>query len=89
MEVLITNACVGPVVMSTTQFGVPARLDVPDSLEASESKLVYLFLRTTGGATVEDLHETLDIRKISLYPVLDTLADRDLITREGDAYVAA
>jgi predicted transcriptional regulator len=62
---------------------------VPTDLEASESKLVYLFLATADGATVEDLHEALDIKRISLLPVLDTLDERGLVDRDGDAYVAA
>jgi predicted transcriptional regulator len=77
--------------MSTTQFDTatpePARIDVPDGLTSSESKLVYVFLAATDGATVEELHDALDIRKISLYPVLRTLTDRDVVAREGSTYV--
>lgn len=58
--------------MSTTQFDVTESdriaLDVPDGLASSESKLVYVFLAASGGATVEELHDALGIHKISLYP---------------------
>jgi predicted transcriptional regulator len=77
--------------MSATQFDStePDHLDidVPDDLRSSESKLVYLFLAVSDGATVEELHDGLDIRKISLFPVLRTLTERDVVTREGAAYV--
>jgi predicted transcriptional regulator len=62
-------------------------IDVPDGLTATESKLVYVFLAAADGATVEELNEALGIRKISLFPVLRQLTDRDVVVREGAAYV--
>ncbi|GAB3320372.1 TrmB family transcriptional regulator [Haloplanus salinarum] len=64
-------------------------IDVPETLRSAESKLVYVFLAATDGATVEELHEALDLRKITLFPVLDTLAERDAINRDGARYVPA
>ncbi|WP_251343873.1 TrmB family transcriptional regulator [Haloplanus halophilus] len=64
-------------------------LDVPDELTAADSKLVYLFVTVSDGVTVDELQSSLDIRKISLFPVLDTLSDRGLIDRIDDEYVAA
>jgi DNA-binding MarR family transcriptional regulator len=64
------------------------RLDLPDDLTAADSKLVYLFVAVSDGATVDDLQAALDIKKISLFPVLDTLSDRGLIERVEDEYVA-
>lgn len=78
-----------PIEMSTTQFDAADTdrgIDVPNDLASAESKLVYLFLTATGGATVEELHAALDIRKISLYPVLRTLTDRGVVTRDGSTY---
>jgi len=78
--------------MSATKFDTAdtdrTGIDVPDAITAAESKLVYLFLATTDGATVEELHDALDIGKISLFPVLRTLTDRDVVVREGSTYVA-
>jgi DNA-binding MarR family transcriptional regulator len=65
------------------------RLDLPDELSAADSKLVYLFVAVSDGATVDDLQASLDIKKISLFPVLDTLSERGLIERVDDEYVAA
>ncbi|MFB6101671.1 MAG: TrmB family transcriptional regulator [Haloplanus sp.] len=67
--------------------GIATEIDVPDTLTGPESKLVYLFVAAAGEATVDELHEALDIRKINLFPVLETLSDRDMITRDGAAYV--
>jgi len=65
------------------------RFDLPEELTAADSKLVYLFVSVSDGATVDDLQSSLDIKKISLFPVLDTLSDRGLIERVDDEYVAA
>jgi len=65
------------------------RFDLPDDLTAADSKLVYLFVAVSDGATVDDLQTALDIKKISLFPVLDTLSERGLIERIEDEYVAA
>jgi len=64
-------------------------IDVPETLRSAESKLVYVFLAATDGATVEELHAALDLRKITLFPVLATLAERDVIDRDGARYVPA
>jgi DNA-binding MarR family transcriptional regulator len=64
------------------------RFDLPDELSAADSKLVYLFVAVSDGATVDDLQASLDIKKISLFPVLDTLSERGLIERVDDEYVA-
>lgn len=78
-------------VMSATTFDTTESdriaIDVPEGLTSAESKLVYVFLAASDGATVEELNEALDISKISLFPVLRTLTERDVITREESAYV--
>ncbi|WP_435066437.1 MarR family transcriptional regulator [Haloplanus sp. C73] len=63
------------------------QLDVPDELNASDSKLVYLFVAASDGATVDDLAENLDLKKITLFPVLDILSKRNLIDRIDGEYV--
>jgi predicted transcriptional regulator len=77
--------------MSTTTLTEPDRtaIDVPDALCSAESKLVYVFLAASDGATVAELHEALGLRKISLFPVLNTLAEYDVVARDGTRYVAA
>jgi predicted transcriptional regulator len=63
--------------------------DMPDDLTAADSKLVYLFVAISDGATVDDLQTALNIKKISLFPVLDTLSERGLIEHTEDQYVTA
>jgi DNA-binding MarR family transcriptional regulator len=77
--------------MNTTQMinHTADRFDLPNELTAADSKLVYLFVSVSDGATVDDLQTSLDIKKISLFPVLDTLSQRGLIERVDDEYVAA
>lgn len=65
------------------------QLDIPDELTASESKLVYLFVAASDGATVDELVSGLNLKKISLFPVLATLSERDLIDRVDGEYVSA
>ena len=62
---------------------------VPDSIDSPQAKLVYLYLDATPGATVDELHERLDLPRLSLFPVLDTLQTCDLVTRDGETYVAS
>lgn len=61
---------------SRTDAAPPA---IPETITASESKLVYLYLRTSDDPTVDELHRNLGVRKLTLFPVLDTLRERGLI----------
>jgi len=76
--------------MSTTQMiaRTADRFDLPDDLTAADSKLVYLFVAVSDGVTVDDLQTALDMKKISLFPVLDTLSEHGLIECVEDEYVA-
>lgn len=67
---------------TTTEF-IPTTF--PSELSA-ESKLVYLYLHTTDGCHVDELQADLGLKKISLYPVLDSLTDRGLVRRDGMTY---
>lgn len=64
-------------------------LRLPDELETSRSKLVYLALAIAGEATVEDLQQTLGLSKLTLLPVLGNLRDRDLVERTDRGYAVA
>jgi hypothetical protein len=52
---------------------------MPDTLSSAEVKLVYFGLQVTDGCTVDELHRMLDVQKLALFPILDTLRTRDLI----------
>ena len=65
------------------------KIALPNELDSASSKLVYLYLRTAGGCTVDDLQSSLDMKKISLYPLLKTLSKQGLVDREGETYFVA
>lgn len=65
------------------------RTEIPTEIESSGSKLVYLYLHTSGEATIEELQSSLGMKQLALFPVLDTLSSEGLVAREGETYVAA
>ena len=66
--------------------GSVEEVTIPPELDAASSKLVYLRLAVAGEASVTDLAETLDMRKLALYGVLGSLADRGFVERTGETY---
>ena len=64
-------------------------IDIPTELDSPASKLVYLYLETAGASTVNDLQASLDMGKISLYPLLKSLSKRGLVDRDGERYSLA
>lgn len=62
------------------------RTVIPTEIESDGSKLVYLYLHATGEATIEDLRSALDMKRLALYPVLDTLSSAGLVARDGETY---
>jgi len=62
---------------------------LPDALTSPRGKLVYLFLETAGGATIEELKRGLDVPKLTLLGVLRALEERGVVAREGRRYVTA
>lgn len=67
--------------------GSDATVDpVPSSLDSNTSKLVYLYLRIGGEATIDEIQRALRVKKIALYPSLRTLASTGLVRRVGATY---
>lgn len=60
---------------------------IPDELETSGSKLVYLYLMVENEATINELHTALGMKKITLYSLLQTLKSTELVDQEGAMYV--
>ncbi|ELY39229.1 MarR family transcriptional regulator [Natronorubrum tibetense] len=60
---------------------------VPDELDSAQAKLVYVFLEATGGATVEELGETLALKKLSILRILNALSSDGLVDRRANEYV--
>lgn len=62
---------------------------MPTDVESPRGKLVYLYLDTVDGASLEELVDGLDVQRITLYSVLKTLQERGLVDRDGDRYVTS
>ncbi|WP_240729969.1 helix-turn-helix domain-containing protein [Halalkalirubrum salinum] len=60
---------------------------MPTGLQSPRAKLVCLYLSTTEKATITELHEQLDMKKISLYSILKTLQKRGVVSKDADSYV--
>lgn len=60
---------------------------VPDDLDSAQAKLVYLYLATTGGSTVEDISRTLTMTKLSVLSLLNTLSSNDHVEKRKERYV--
>lgn len=59
-------------------------VSLPPHLGTTGSKLVYLYLSVVGKATMDELHETLDMQRLRLYPLLSMLEADGQIERDGD-----
>jgi predicted transcriptional regulator len=54
-------------------------------LESPRAKLVYLYLRSDD-ASIDDLQSDLGVQKITLYSILRTLRERELVEKRGGAF---
>ncbi|WP_226040083.1 MarR family transcriptional regulator [Natrinema sp. DC36] len=62
---------------------------LPTELDSAQSKLVYVTLEATDGATTEDLSRLLNMQKLTILSVLSSLSSQGLIEETGSAYVVA
>jgi predicted transcriptional regulator len=62
-------------------------MTLPDGLETSRSKLIYLFLQVRGAATIDELKAELDVQLLTLYGLLDRLREEDLVTKIEDRWL--
>jgi hypothetical protein len=69
-----------------TTVADPTEFAVPQELESTGSKLVYLYLDSINGGDISVLRESLDMQSITLYPILQTLAKKGLVERDGERY---
>lgn len=71
------------------EHGAGASVDVPDTINSPRAKLVYLYLATHGAVAEDRLCEGLEMKRITLYSILQTLRGADLIDRDDDRYTLA
>ena len=65
--------------------GLPS--DLPSELDSAQAKLVYFYLETTDGATATDLQQSLQLPKLAILSVLNSLASQGLVERFDAEYV--
>jgi len=63
------------------------RVALPDDLASPRVKLVYFTILLMDGATVSDLQYRLKLPKLTLLPILSSLAANDHIQRTEGEYV--
>jgi predicted transcriptional regulator len=82
----MTNA---PTESAPDQYGPadPESVSVPSELSSDGTKLVYLYLHVTGESTLNELNQSLEMKSISLLPILNTLMTKDLVDRDGNSYL--
>jgi hypothetical protein len=64
-------------------------LRIPERVTSSQAKLVYFYLYTRGTVTVDELGTALRMPKLTLFSILQTLGEYDLVVRDGDAVSTA
>jgi predicted transcriptional regulator len=60
---------------------------LPEELTSPRAKLVYLYVATHGGASIDELSVRLGMKKLALYSIVELLGSRELIRRDGSRYV--
>ena len=59
---------------------------LPEDITSPRAKLVYLYLDVTEAATVEDLQGCLDMKKIDLLSVLNSLTTAGYVANDDGTY---
>lgn len=60
--------------------------EIPDCVSSAKGKLVYVYLATSSDATIDELSDHLQMKKISLFSVLNSLSSEGVIEKEDDFY---
>lgn len=60
--------------------------ELPSNIQSPRAKLVYLYLYTATTASIDDLQAALDLQKITLYSILRTLRERELVEKQDGRF---
>ncbi|MFC6954059.1 TrmB family transcriptional regulator [Halorubellus litoreus] len=74
-------------IQQTAAIAKPQTL--PEDITSPRAKLVYLYLDVTEAGTVEDLQQCLDMKKIDLLSVLNSLTSAGHVANDDGTYVVA
>jgi DNA-binding IclR family transcriptional regulator len=72
--------------MQRTTADEAVDLSLPDSLESATGKLLYTYLSTSGPQTPDQLASALDLHRLTLFPVLETLREQGCVRKRGEYY---
>jgi len=61
-------------------------LSVPDEINSSTAKLVYVYLKSVMSATLEEICKSLSLKQLTLLPILDSLRKNGLIKKSNQVY---
>lgn len=67
----------------TTLDRADATPTVPSTIESAQSKLVYVYLAAKREATIDELADALEMRKLGLFTVISTLEAHGCVERDG------
>jgi len=95
LSAAVAIAGVHPPSMTNTDTPTPGQYDpiapesvsVPAELSSDGTKLVYLYLQVSGESTLEELNQSLEMKTISLLPILNTLQSKELVDRQDNSYL--
>ena len=73
----------------TTESDSETEPSMPNELNSPCAKLVYLYVSVTGETSVDDVQDALDLQKITLFGILDTLSSRGFVETSGDRVAPA
>lgn len=59
---------------------------MPTDVNSARGKLVYLYLSTHKSASIDELHNQLNLTHLTLYGLLRTLRSSNYVTKTGDQY---
>ncbi|MFB6218684.1 MAG: MarR family transcriptional regulator [Halobacteriaceae archaeon] len=62
---------------------------IADDLASPRAKLVYLYLTTARGGSVDELHDSLGLSRLDLLGILGSLAKAGHVERDGERYYVA
>ncbi|MEE6210540.1 TrmB family transcriptional regulator [Salarchaeum sp. III] len=62
---------------------------IPNGVSSARGKLVYLYLRTEGTASLADLQTALDLSQLTLLTVLRSLRETGHVRRTNEGFATA
>lgn len=63
------------------------QLKVPSEINSNTAKLVYVYLKSVKESTLEQLCESLSLKKITVLPILSILDKNNFIEKSNQTYV--